>query len=171
MLQFSQNHQIIKSMLSIPAPDNNYHQDHVLIMLENLKRWTAYDLIEEYGLSLDTLGEEVFNGDFYILSHTNAENPILNYGNDRVLQLWEISWEELTNMYSRDTAKSIDRSDRAAMMAAVKANNYVDGYSGVRVSKTGKEFTILDGIIWNLFTDNCNFYGQAALFRSISNSY
>jgi MEKHLA domain len=158
---------MIKSTLALPGSDNNYHTSHVLILLENLKKWTSYDLIKEYGFSLDTLGEQVFNADFHILSHDNAADPILNYGNDRVLKQWEISWEELTSMRSSDTAKPVDRSARATMMAQVKAQNYIDRYNGVRISKTGKEFQISDGIIWNLFTDSGDFYGQAAWFKSV----
>jgi MEKHLA domain len=70
-------------------------------------------------------------------------------------------------MHSRETAKPIDRADRATLMAQVKAHNYIKGYSGVRISKTGKEFQILDGIVWNLFDNHGDFYGQAAWFKSI----
>jgi hypothetical protein len=158
---------MIKSTLSFPSPHNNYHQEHVALMLKNLKRWTGCDLIQEYGFSFDRLGEQIFNADFYILSHNHEIDPVFTYGNDRVLKLWEISWEELTNMHSRDTAKPVDRAARAAMMEQVKIQNYIDGYGGVRVSKTGKEFEISDGIVWNIFTDNGDFYGQAAWFKSV----
>jgi MEKHLA domain len=158
---------MVESTLALPTFANNYHQEHVLMMLENLQRWTGYDLMKEYGFSLDTLGAEVFNADFYILSHNNATDPILNYGNKQVLDLWEVSWEELTTMHSKDTTKPVDRQARSVMMEQAKIHNYVNGYSGVRVSKTGKEFKILDGTIWNLFVNNDEPYGQAAWFRSV----
>jgi MEKHLA domain len=155
------------TILAIPSIDNNYHREHVSIMLEQLKKWSGKDLVAEYGFSLDTLGEQVFNANFYLLSHDRAADPILTYGNNRVLELWEVDWEELTKMHSRDTAKPVDRQERSVMMAQVKRANYLSGYSGIRVSKTGKEFKILDGIIWNMCTDNGDFYGQAAWFRSV----
>jgi MEKHLA domain len=158
---------MMRSTLEFPAPANHYQQAHVLIMLENLKRWTGEDLIKKYGFSLDTLGEQVFNANFYLLSHDHAADPILTYGNNRVLQQWEISWAELTTMYSRDTAKPADRSARLAFMAEAKVNNYANGYSGIRISKTGKEFKILNATIWNLFENNGNPYGQAAWFELI----
>jgi MEKHLA domain len=158
---------MIESTLAYPSADNNYHREHVLILLENLNRWTGYDLIKEYGFSLDDLGAQVFNADFYLLSHNSAADPILTYGNQQVLAQWEVSWEELTNMHSRNTAKPIDRAERASMMERVKADNYISGYHGVRVSKTGNEFTISDGIVWNLFTDSGDFYGQAAWFKEV----
>jgi hypothetical protein len=154
-------------MLTIPSAKNDYHREHVLLLLENLHRWAGFDLIAEYGFSLDKLGEQIFNADFYLLSHDRASDPILTYGNQQVLKQWDISWEGLVTMPSRKTAKPIDRSERASMMERVKANNYINGYSGVRVSKTGKEFTISDGIVWNLFMDDGEFYGQAAWFKEV----
>jgi hypothetical protein len=154
-------------MLAIPSGDNNYHREHVLLLLENLQRWAGYDLIAEYGFSLDKLGAQVFNADFYLLSHNNAADPILTYGNQQVLTKWEVSWAELTNMHSRETAKPIDRAARSVMMERVKVDNYISGYNGVRVSKTGQEFTISDGIVWNVFANNGDFYGQAAWFKEV----
>lgn len=154
-------------MLAIPSADNNYHREHVLLLLENLKRWAGFDLIAQYGFSLDTLGTQVFNAEFYLLSHNNAADPILTYGNQQVLVQWEVSWLELTTMHSRETAKPSDRAARAAMMEQVKRDNYIKGYSGIRISKTGKEFTISDGIVWNVFTENGDFSGQAAWFKEV----
>ncbi len=158
---------MLASTLTYPTPDNNYHREHVLVLLENLHRWTGYDLIAEYGFSLDKIGEQIFNADFYILSHDRSPDPILTYGNQQVLDLWEVSWTELITMPSRKTAKPSDREVRAAMMDKVKIDNYVTGYSGVRISKTGKEFCITDGTIWNLFTNDGEPYGQAAWFKSV----
>ena len=157
--------------LSSSESSNDYHREHIVIMLDNLKRWTNYDLIKEYGFSLDRLGEQVFNADFYLLSHNTATDPVLTYGNQQVLDRWEISWQELISMRSSDTAKSIDRSQRSMLMAQVKQHNYISGYSGVRVSKTGKEFQILDAIIWNLFLTDGSFYGQAAWFKSVKSDH
>ena len=154
-------------ILSSSESSNNYHQEHIVIMLDNLKRWTNYYLIKEYGFSLERLGEQVFNADFYLLSHNTAADPVLTYGNQQVLDQWEVSWQELISMHSSDTAKSIDRIQRSMLMVQVKQHNYISGYSGIRVSKTGKEFQILDAIIWNLFLTDGSFYGQAAWFKSI----
>lgn len=158
---------MVAPILNYPSPNNNYHKEHVLIMIRNLKRWTSYDLIEANGFSEENLGEEIFNTDFYLLSHNGAQDPILNYGNRKVLELWEITWDQLTSMYARNTAKQDDQSAREEMMRKVKGQNYVSGYDGVRVSRTGKEFKILNVTIWNLFTEGDKPYGQAAWFRKV----
>jgi MEKHLA domain len=156
----------IDSNLTIPSANNNYYQAHLAIVLENLKHWTGYDLIQDYGFTLARLGEQVFHADFYLLSHNHAEDPILNYGNQRVLDLWEMSWAELIQMPSKETAKPIDRQARSVFMEQVRSQNYVSGYSGIRISKTGTEFKILDGTVWNVFTSDGNLDGQAAWFKS-----
>ena len=158
-------------ILSSSESSNDYHQKHIVIMLDNLKRWTNYDLIQEYGFSFERLGEQVFNADFYLLSHNTAIDPVLTYGNQQVLDRWEVSWQELISMRSSDTAKSIDQTQRSMLMAQVKQHNYISGYSGIRVSKTGKEFQILDAIIWNLFLADGSFYGQAARFKSVQSDH
>jgi hypothetical protein len=157
----------VRSLISVPAPANHYHREHVLMMLENLNRWTDYDLIKEYGFSVETVGEQVFHADFYLLSHDHAADPVLNYGNQQVLDRWEVSWAELTRMYSKDTAKPVDRAARSTIMEQVKVKNYINGYNSVRVSKTGKEFQILDGTVWNLLTNDGTPCGQAAWFKSV----
>jgi hypothetical protein len=156
----------INSNLASPAASNNYYQAHLAIVLANLKHWTGYDLIQDYGFAFATLGEQLFNADFYLLSHNNAPDPILNYGNQRVLDLWEISWSELIAMPSRKTAKPIDQQARSIFMEQVRSKNYVSGYSGIRISKTRAEFRILDGMVWNVFTSDGRLDGQAAWFKS-----
>lgn len=156
----------MQSILTIPNPNNDYHREHLLVLLENLQQFAGVDLVREYRLSSDRLGEEIFDANFYLLSHNCDADPILNYGNRRVLELWEISWAELTKMHSRETAKSSDRASRSAIMQQMAAQNYVSGYSGVRVSKTGREFRILDVTIWNVFTRDRQPYGQAAWFKT-----
>jgi hypothetical protein len=157
---------MILSSREIPNLSNNYHREYIALILANLKQLTGDDLIQEYGFSSDNLGAQVFDADFYLLSHNCDADPILNYGNQRVLDLWEISWSELTKMYSRETAKSSDRASRSAVMQQVAAQNYVSGYDGIRVSKTGREFRILDVKIWNLFTSDRQLCGQAAWFKT-----
>lgn len=157
----------IRSIPPIPSPNNNYHRQHIALVLANLKEFTGFDLIRAYEFSADKLGEQVFDADFYLLTHNSDPDPILNYGNQRVLELWEISWSELTQMYSRETAKSSDRASRSAVMEQVAAQNYVSGYSGIRVSKTGREFKIIDVTIWNLLTIDRQPYGQAAWFKTV----
>jgi hypothetical protein len=79
------------STLKIPNPNNNYHSEHVAMVLVNLKQLMGFYPIQKYGFSLDNLGSQVFHADFCLLSHNSDRDPILNYGNQRVLDL-SVRW-------------------------------------------------------------------------------
>jgi hypothetical protein len=91
-------------------------------------------------------------------------DPILNYGNAAALALWEMSWEELIRNPSRLTAEVPERNERARLLAAVTARGFIDDYSGIRISKSGRGFRIARAIVWNLTTEIGDPCGQAATF-------
>lgn len=75
-----------------------------------------------------------------------------------------MSWDELTRTPSRLTAEAPNREERARLLAAVTQNGFIDDYSGVRISKTGRRFKISRATVWNLLDANQNYFGQAAMF-------
>ena len=152
---------------SSPEASNHYCVEHVVILLSNLERWTGFDLAGEFGIAKVDLGRGIFLAEFCLLSSDLSADPVLNYGNQRALDLWEMSWEELTSTRSRDTARADRQSDRDGLMRQVDEKNFITGYCGERVSKTGKEFLIKDVTIWNLFDDGGKPYGRAAWFMDV----
>ena len=98
------------------------------------------------------------------MSHGNEPDPILNYGNAAALALWELSWAELTRTPSRLTAEAPNRNERARLLEAVTRRGFIDDYSGVRISKTGRRFRIARATVWNLLTAAGQPCGQAAKF-------
>lgn len=89
---------------------------------------------------------------------------MLNYGNAVALRLWEMSWEELTRTPSRLTAEAPLRDERARLLAAVTAHGFIDDYSDIRISRTGRRFHIAQATVWNLVTEREEPCGQAATF-------
>ena len=75
-----------------------------------------------------------------------------------------MSWEELTRTPSRLTAEAPNREERARLLAAVAQRGFIDDYSGVRISKTGRRFRIAQATVWNLVTETGAPCGQAAMF-------
>jgi hypothetical protein len=133
------------------------------LMARNFKRWTGHDLMP--GDLLDEgLADKVFHAPFVLVSHGTGDDPVLNYGNQAALALWEMSWAELTRTPSRLTAEAPNREERARLLAAVTARGYIDDYSGVRISKTGRRFRIQQAVVWNLVGDGEEYRGQAAMF-------
>ena len=110
------------------------------------------------------LAEKVFHAPFVLVSHGTEADPVLNYGNAAALALWEMSWAELTRTPSRLTAEAPDREERARLLEAVKTRGFIDDYSGVRISKTGRRFRIAQATVWNLISETGRPCGQAAMF-------
>ena len=129
----------------------------------SLKHWTGRELIPGNWTALE-LAEKMFHAPFVLVSHGTEADPVLNYGNATALSLWEMSWAELTRTPSRLTAEAPNREERARLLAAVTAQGFIDDYSGVRISKTGRRFRIQRATVWNLLAEDGKPAGQAAMF-------
>lgn len=127
------------------------------------RRLTGRDLLPGLFNPLG-LARFVFEAPFVVVAHGTEADPILNYGNQAALKLWEMSWEELTRTPSRLTAEAPERDERARLLAAVTARGFIDDYSGVRVSRAGRRFRIARATVWNLTTESGEPCGQAATF-------
>ena len=110
------------------------------------------------------LAQALFHAPFVVVSHGIEADPIFNYGNQKALQLWSISWDELINTPSRLSAEPVNRDTRSAMLEQAATKGYIDNYQGVRTSTTGKRFSIEQAIIWNLTDELGQKCGQAATF-------
>ena len=132
-------------------------------LARSLKRWTGRELLAGVSEPAD-MAQKVFEAPFVVVSHGTETDPILNYGNRAALALWEMSWEELTRTPSRLTAEAPNREERARLLEAVTQRGFIDDYSGVRISQTGRRFRIAQATVWNLLTREGNHCGQAAMF-------
>jgi hypothetical protein len=133
------------------------------LMVRSLRHWTGRDLLPGLFNPLG-LAKNVFAAPFVLVSHGTEADPVLNYGNAAALALWEMSWEELTRTPSRLTAEAPNREERARLLAAVTTRGFIDDYSGIRISKTGRRFRIAQATVWNLLDERGLHAGQAATF-------
>ena len=129
----------------------------------SLKHWTGRELLPGISDPVER-AQKVFEASFVLVSHDMEADPILNYGNAAALALWEMSWEELTRTPSRLTAETPNREERARLLDAVTKRGFIDDYSGVRISKSGRRFRISRATVWNLNSENGEPCGQAAMF-------
>lgn len=102
---------------------------------------------------------------FAVVSHDTRPDPIFNYANTSALRLFEMDWEQFTRLPSRFSAEALEQSAREALLARVSRNGYVDDYSGVRISASGRRFMVHNATVWNLFDESGEYYGQAALLK------
>ncbi len=136
---------------------------HTVCLARSLKHWTGRELLADISRPVE-LAKQVFYAPFVLVSHGTEADPVLNYGNRTALALWEMSWEELTRTPSRLTAEAPNREERARVLAAVTQRGFIDDYSGVRISKTGRRFRISRATVWNLLAADGQPCGQAAMF-------
>ncbi len=148
----------------IPPWDTPALRRHARRLLESHRRWTGRDLL---ALSSDD-GENaagLAKAPFVVVSHGPEADPVLDYGNDAALALWEMPWEEFVRTPSRFTAEAPDRTERARLLEQVTRHGFITDYSGIRVTRTGRRFRIAQATVWNLVGDDGAVVGQAATFN------
>ncbi len=132
-------------------------------LLDSFRHWTGRDLLDRSG-SIEEQAEALFTAPVVVVSHGTEADPILNYGNQAALDLWEMTWERLIGMPSRHTAEPVDRQERARMLRLVEQQGYYDRYRGVRISSTGRRFLVEGATVWNVIDEQNRRIGQAATF-------
>ncbi|MGD9850673.1 MAG: MEKHLA domain-containing protein [Nitrospirales bacterium] len=135
----------------------------IQFLLNSYARLVKQELISRDGTPLDQ-AERLFNSSFVVASHGLENDPILNYGNQAALDLWEMDWEQFTRTPSRLTAEPINREERARMLEQARTHGYISDYKGVRISRTGKRFLVERATVWNIQQPDGTPLGQAATF-------
>jgi hypothetical protein len=146
-----------------PNERNDYLAEHVQLLLNSFRQLTGRELFEPRGSALED-AIQVWKAPFVVLSHTPVADPIFNYGNRTALKLFEMSWQELTQLPSRYSAESLERSERERLLNTVAKQGYIDHYQGVRIAKSGQRFMIKQAVVWNLIDSKGTYLGQAATF-------
>jgi hypothetical protein len=137
---------------------------HTQCLLKSYRHWFSQDLFPALSPDPETAAHQLFLAPFVVLSHGTEADPVLNYGNQTALTLWEMVWPDFTQMPSRLTAEPDLRAVRSQLLTTAAQQGYLTGYEGVRISKTGQRFLIEDAIIWRVLDDEGNICGQAATF-------
>lgn len=148
-----------------PCLANHYGAEHTERLRRSFHALTGRDLLDPT-LSPEAAADALFHAPFVVLSHNADPDPILTYGNQTALELFELAWEELIQMPSRLTAAAPDRAERARRLARVATQGFIADYAGVRIARTGKRFWIERATVWNLTDDQGQPCGQAATFRT-----
>ncbi|KAB2673473.1 MAG: MEKHLA domain-containing protein [Verrucomicrobia bacterium] len=146
-----------------PVWQTEFGARHTALLLDSHRRLTGRELLPPAIDGRDA-ARMLYEAAFVVVSHGTEADPVLNYGNAAALALWEMSWEELTRTPSRFTAEEPNREERARLLAQVSAHGFIDDYSGIRISKSGRRFRIGRATVWNLADDAGVRRGQAATF-------
>lgn len=132
-------------------------------LLDSYHHWTGRQLLPRDG-TVSEQAQRLFVAPFVVVSHGTEADPVLNYGNQVALALWEMSWEQLIHTPSRQTAEPVNQAERARLLRMVEKQGFFNQYRGVRISATGRRFLVEDATVWNVLDDKEQRVGQAATF-------
>jgi hypothetical protein len=139
---------------------------HTQCLLTSFRHWLKRDLLPDPGVDPAIAAHQLFLAPFVVLSHGTEADPVLNYGNQAALDLWEMDWANFTQMPSRLTAEPDLRQVRSQLLATAAQQGYITDYEGIRISKTGQRFFIQNATIWRVLDEEGNSCGQAATFEN-----
>ena len=117
-------------------------------------------------LAADTgdVAQALWDAPLAIVAHGTQTDPLFFFGNRQALALFEMTPQAFITLPSRLSAEPELRSERAALMARVTQDGFINDYSGVRISATGRRFRIQQATVWNLDDAAGTRHGQAAAF-------
>lgn len=142
--------------------------DRLRLLVDSYHRLTGKDLIPP--VSDHALRQTVWLAPCVIVAHGTEEEPIFFYGNKRALELFEFEFDAFIKLPSSHSAEPAARESRTRLLNRVSLNGYVDDYSGIRISSSGKRFRIEQTTVWNLLDAQGRLHGQAAAFSHWSPS-
>ncbi|WP_110988414.1 MEKHLA domain-containing protein [Acaryochloris thomasi] len=140
-------------------PSVVYHSQR---LAHSFHHWTGGQLVP--AAEATAMAHQMFVAPFVLLSHGLEADPILNYGNQAALDLWQTDWEQLTRMPSRLTAEPTERQARAQQLTQATAAGCIENYRGIRITRTGRRFLIENATIWDVLDEAGDRCGQAAKF-------
>ncbi len=111
-----------------------------------------------------TLEDALWQAPRVIVSHGTQADPIFHYGNAQALAVFEMDAKSFCRLPSRLSAEPVAQPEREALLARVTRDGFIDNYSGVRISASGRRFRIDQAVVWNVHDDEGRYAGQAATF-------
>lgn len=116
------------------------------------------------GAPLVAAPAELWEAPRAVVAHGLEPDPIFFYGNRMALELFEMPAADFIRLPSRLSAEPLLRDERARLLGRVADKGFIDDYTGVRISATGRRFRIEQAVVWNLVDASGVVHGQAATF-------
>ena len=146
--------------MSVDFPRADHELLHKLALLAgSFERLTGKRLVD------NPSSDGLWNAPRVIVAHGTEADPVFFYGNRMALQAFDMDFSEFTRLPSRYSAEAVNREERFRLLARVSRDGFIDDYSGVRISATGRRFRIEQAVVWNLVDAEGIIQGQAATFE------
>lgn len=133
-------------------------------ILRSYRRWADEDLVAVATDDDDERARALFDAPVAVLAHDRRDDPLCIYANAAALTAFELRIEDAPAFPTRRTAEPDARAERSVALAGAADAGLVSGYSGIRVTTTGRRFRLDDGRIWTVLDDDGQPVGQAAAF-------
>jgi hypothetical protein len=136
-------------------------------LLRSYRRWAGEELLQlPPGADDAARARALFDAPIAVLAHDRQPDPLCVYANAAALAAFELTLADAPAFATSRTVEPAARDERVAALARAEEAGLLSGYSGVRVSTTGRRFQIHDGRIWTVLDDDGRRVGQAAAVRS-----
>ncbi|MFM8379751.1 MAG: MEKHLA domain-containing protein [Planctomycetia bacterium] len=112
-------------------------------ILDSYRRLLGRDLVERSGDAAED-ARRLFDLPLAVLAHDMSPQPLLDWANQAAARAFDAAPEALLGRPSAETAPADAVADRRALFDVLARQGFVTGYSGVRVSLTGRRFVIDD---------------------------
>lgn len=145
-------------------PSSKPSDERLRLIVESYQRLTGKALIHNAPSAAAGLRVALWEAPRAIVAHGTEADPIFFYGNRLALELFEMSADEFARLPSRLSAEPLAQEARVKLLEKVSQQGYVDGYSGMRIAKSGRRFMIADTTVWDMLDESGEYHGQAAVF-------
>jgi|688.fasta_scaffold08809_7 hypothetical protein len=135
------------------------------VILDSFRRCVGRDLIDRSGDAAED-ARRLFDLPQAVLAHDTSAAPLLDWANLAAACAFEATPETLLGRPSADTAPADAAADRRALFDVLARQGFVTGYSGVRISLTGRRFIIEDVTVFSLVDEAGHPAGHAAVIGS-----
>jgi len=149
--------------MSLPV-DRGVLEQPTSLILSNYRRLFGRDLVEVRAGEDEV--QKLFDAPFAVLSALGpfGTDHVFNYANRQALGLFEYAWDELMGKPSSASAEPVHRDERRRLLDEVGKHGFIENYSGIRISQTGRRFRIAKATVFNLLDEEGTYVGQSATF-------
>lgn len=112
-------------------------------ILDSYARLLGRELIPRSGDAAED-ARRLFDLPLAVLAHDTSPQPLLDWANQAAAMAFDATPEALLGRPSAATAPADAVADRGKLFEALARDGFVTGYSGVRISLTGRRFVIDD---------------------------
>jgi len=113
------------------------------LILDSHRRLLGRELCARSGDAAED-ARRLFHLPLAVLAHDTSPQPLLDWANLAAARAFDATPESLLGRPSADTAPADAIDERRALFDVLARQGFVTGYSGVRVSLTGRRFVIDD---------------------------